>query len=60
MIRIPDVHEGDEVRFRFGPLKGLVGTVLRSDSAQERVVVLMDHLSYQAKLQVDRYQVQTI
>jgi transcriptional antiterminator RfaH len=53
----PDVHEGDKIRFRFGPLKGLMGTVLRCHSAQERVVVLMDHLSYQAKLKVDRHQV---
>lgn len=56
----PPVREGDKVMFRFGPLKGLVGTVLRCRSAQERVVVLMDHLASQMRLQVDRYQVSAI
>jgi len=51
--------EGDRVEFLTEPLRGLVGTVLRIDSAEKRVHVLMD-LLYQATIEVESYQVQVI
>ena len=55
----PDLVAGDKVEFLTEPLRGLVGTVLRLDSADQRVHVLMD-LLYQATIEVDTYQVQAI
>ena len=55
----PDLEAGDRVEFLTEPLRGLVGTVLRLDSAEERVHVLMD-LLYQATIEVETYQVQAI
>jgi len=49
--RTPELKPGDPIKFRNGPLKDLMGTILSSDKAQERVTVLMD-LLYQAKLEV--------
>lgn len=54
-----DLAAGKKIEFLDEPLRGLVGTVLRIDSAQERVHVLMD-LLYQATIEVDTYQVQAI
>lgn len=50
---------GDSVRFRTGPFKDLVGTILRADTAQERIVVLME-LLYQAKVEVESYHVEAV
>jgi transcription antitermination factor NusG len=54
---VPDFMEGDPVEFRFAPLKGLVGKILRADTAQRRVLVLMDLISYQTRIEVDSYHV---
>ncbi len=54
-----ELKPGDSVRFRTGPFKDLMGTILRSDTVQERIVVLME-LLYQAKVEVDSYQVEAI
>ena len=50
---------GDKVEFLPESMKGLVGTVLRIDSAEKRVHVLMD-LLYQATIEVKAYQVQAL
>ena len=55
----PEFVEGDRVEFLTEPLRGLVGTVLRIDSAEKRIHVLMD-LLYQATIEVESYQVQVI
>lgn len=52
-----DFEIGDRVEFLTEPMRGLVGTVLRIDSAEKRVQVLMD-LLYQATVEVESYQVQ--
>lgn len=56
----PTLHKGDKVRFHSGPLEGLVGTVLRLETAQDRVLVLMEHLAYQARLKVDTHHLEAI
>ena len=55
----PDLVMGGKVEFLTEPLRGLVGTVLRLDSAESRVHVLMD-LLYQATVEVETDQVQAI
>ena len=50
---------GDRVEFLTESMRGLVGTVLRIDSAEKRVHVLMD-LLYQATIEVKAYQVQAV
>jgi transcriptional antiterminator RfaH len=55
----PELKPGDPVKFRTGPLKDLMGTVLSMDKAQERVIVLME-LLYQATMEVDRCLVEAI
>ena len=55
----PDYVPGDTVEFLTEPMRGLVGTVLKIDSAEKRVHVLMD-LLYQATIEVESYQVQAI
>jgi transcription antitermination factor NusG len=55
----PDLVVGDKVEFLMESLKGLIGTVVRINSAEKRVKVLMD-LLYQATVEVEIYQVQSI
>ena len=55
----PELVEGDRVEFLTESMRGLVGTVLRIDSAEKRVHVLMD-LLYQATIKVPLYQVQAL
>ncbi|UCF30637.1 MAG: hypothetical protein JSV26_11395 [bacterium] len=55
----PEFRPGDRVRFREGPMKDLIGTILRTDTAQSRVLVLME-LLYQAKVEVETHLVTTI
>jgi len=55
----PDYVPGDKVKFLTESMRGLVGTVMRIDSAEKRVHVLMD-LLYQATIEVESYQVQAI
>jgi len=57
--RTSEFKPGDPVRFKTGPFKDLIGTILKTDTVQERIVVLME-LLYQAKVEVDSYQVETI
>ena len=55
----PDVVVGDQVQFLSESMRGLVGTVLRVDSATKRVQILME-LLYQATIVVPIYQVQVL
>jgi transcription antitermination factor NusG len=55
----PEVVEGDQVQFLSESMRGLVGTVLRVDSATQRVQILME-LLYQATIEVPIYQVQVL
>ena len=57
--RTHELKSGDPVRFRTGPLKDLMGTILSTDSANERVTVLME-LLYQATMEVDSCLVEAI
>ena len=57
--RTSEFKPGDPVRFRTGPFKDLMGTILSCDTVQERIVVLME-LLYQAKVEVDSYQVEAV
>lgn len=55
----PGFKPGDPVRFRTEPFKGLVGTILRTDDTKGRILVLME-LLYQARIEVEAYQIQAI
>jgi transcriptional antiterminator RfaH len=55
----PGLKPGDPVMFRTEPFRGLVGTILRADSAKGRILVLME-LMYQARVEVDSYQLQAL
>ncbi|MDF1536361.1 MAG: transcription termination/antitermination NusG family protein [bacterium] len=55
----PEIVVGNKVQFLTESMRGLVGTVLRVDSAARRVQVLME-LLYQATIEVPVYQVQVL
>jgi len=55
----PGFVEGDRVELLPESMRGLIGTVLRIDSVEKRVRVLMD-LLYQATIEVESYQVRAI
>ncbi len=53
----PEFKPGDPVKFRTDPFKGLIGTILRTDSGKGRILVLLE-LLYEARIEVDSYQIQ--
>jgi len=53
----PEFNPGDPVIFRTDPFKGLIGTILRTDSGKGRILVLLE-LLYEARIEVDSYQIQ--
>jgi transcriptional antiterminator RfaH len=55
----PDLEPGQKVRFLSEPLRDMVGTITRCETAKGRVQVLMDVL-YQATVEVENYQVQPL
>jgi transcriptional antiterminator RfaH len=55
----PELVEGQKVQFLSEPMRGMIGTILKCESAQSRVRVLMD-LLYQATVEVESYQVKGI
>ena len=55
----PDLEPGQKVRFLSEPLRDMVGTITRCETAKGRVQVLMD-LLYQATVEVENYQVQPL
>jgi len=55
----PDLEPGQKVRFLSEPLRDMVGTITRCETAKGRVQVLMD-LLYQATVEVENFQVQPL
>ena len=53
----PEFKPGDPVKFRTDPFKGHIGTILRTDTAKGRILVLLE-LLYDARIEVDSYQIQ--
>jgi transcriptional antiterminator RfaH len=49
-----DLQPGDHVTVNDGPLKGLNGIFERPTKDSERVMILLDTVNYQARLQVER------
>jgi transcription antitermination factor NusG len=55
VVRIePTFQPGDQVLVESGPLRGFVGIFERQMSGTERVVILLEAISYQARFVVDR------
>ncbi len=50
----PALKEGDAVSIKEGPLKGFMGVFLSETKPLERVTILLDTLTYQARVEVDR------
>jgi transcriptional antiterminator RfaH len=55
----PVLQPGQKVRLLSEPLRDMVGTILRCETARGRVHILMD-LLYQATVEIDDYQVQPL
>ncbi len=51
----PDLRKGDKVHITEGPFKGLTGIFLSETKPEERVTILLSTITYQAKVEVDRY-----
>ncbi len=51
---------GDEVMVMEGPLKGLKGLFLKSLSDKERVMILLNYVSYQGSLMIDKSKIKKI
>lgn len=54
----PDV--GDEIQIMEGPLKGLRGIFKRELSQKERVLILLNYVSYQGKLVIEKNKLKKI
>lgn len=63
-IEIPDLGTapapGDEIEVTEGPLKGLRGVFNRELSGHERVLVLLNYVSYQGRLQIEKARVRKV
>ena len=46
--------EGDEIEVMEGPLKGLTGVFKKEISGQDRVLILMNYVNYQARMIVEK------
>ncbi len=51
----PDLRKGDKVYIKEGPLKGFMGVFLEEAKPSERVTILLNTLSYQGKVEVDKF-----
>ena len=49
----PDLLPGGPVVIKEGPFKGLEGILLKETKASDRVLVLLNTIHYNAKVQVD-------
>ncbi len=54
LIKDEEFKQGDTIMITDGPLKGLVGIFLREMKPQERVLVLLNAISYHVKIEIDR------
>ncbi len=52
----PELKKGDKVIVRFGPMRGLRGIFLSDTKPSERITILLNTLSYQAKVEIDKNQ----
>ncbi|MCJ7589712.1 MAG: hypothetical protein MUQ00_17740 [Candidatus Aminicenantes bacterium] len=63
-IEIPDSRTaptpGDEIEVTEGPLKGLRGVFNRELSGHERVLVLLNYVSYQGSLQIEKARIRKV
>lgn len=53
-IKPPELKHGDRVTIKDGPLQGLSGIFEREISGQERVILLLTAIEFQAKIVVDK------
>jgi len=53
-VNTPEFVAGDKVRITDGPFKGLSGLFVSELNARERVVILLNTLQAQARVEVDR------
>jgi len=51
----PDLKKGDSVYISDGPLKGFMGVFVEETKPSERVTILLNTLSYQGKVVVDKF-----
>jgi|Deesub1362A_J573_1020465.scaffolds.fasta_scaffold00004_303 transcription elongation factor/antiterminator RfaH len=50
----PEIHPGDKVEITNGPLKGLVGIFEKEMKGKDRVIVLLNTLQYQARVEIKK------
>lgn len=53
-IEPPEFTPGEMVKVMEGPLKGFTGMFYKDLKASERVLILLNTLSYQARVEIDR------
>ncbi|WP_457567315.1 transcription termination/antitermination protein NusG [Desulfurobacterium sp.] len=51
-LETPDIKEGETVKIKEGPFRGLIGQVLRLKKGEERVVLLLKAASMSPKVEV--------
>jgi transcription antitermination factor NusG len=54
LLESPDLLPGEPVLIREGPFKGLEGILVKEMKASDRVLVLLNTIHYNAKVQVDK------
>jgi transcriptional antiterminator RfaH len=54
LLETPDLLPGEPVLIREGPFKGLEGILVKEMKASDRVLVLLNTIHYNAKVQVDK------
>jgi transcription elongation factor/antiterminator RfaH len=53
-IEPPEFSPGEKVVIKEGPLEGLVGIFQKNIKASERVMILLNTLEYQAKMEIEK------
>jgi transcriptional antiterminator RfaH len=51
-------HQGQQVQIKEGPLKDIVGAFDRSLNGQQRVVILLENINYQAHVITETYKIE--
>lgn len=54
VVRLGDLKEGDKVRINRGPFQSLTGIFEKKVKGTDRVVLLLEAISYQGHIQIDR------
>jgi transcription antitermination factor NusG len=63
VVVLPEVEtpcEGDDIEVTAGPLKGLRGIFKQELSGRERVLILLNYVSYQGRLLIERNKVRKV